>query len=387
MLKLADKQSCTGCTACSSICRFNCIQMIEDEHGFYFPQVDISKCVNCGMCESVCPVLNEQKKHTAATEVYAAYSTDSENREVSSSGGLFTEFARYIFRENGAVYGAAYDDSFRVYHICAENEEQLSRLRGAKYSQSNINGVFSEIKQRLNNGQQVLFSGTPCQTAGLISFLGKEYSNLTTVDFICHGIPSPMAWEKYIEFRTEKDNDSLPPVSINQRSKKTGWSRYGYSIEFKYEHNEYLNSNADDLFMKLFIGDYLSRECCSDCHFKGFERCSDITIGDFWGVWELIPEMDDNCGTSVVLTHSDKGKALLESVSVDLISKKVPLDYAGKYNPSLLHSSPAKQERGEVLNEILNGNIEKCTELFATKTSPSKMQKLKTYLRRLAGRR
>ena len=383
MSKLADKKDCTGCTACASICPKGCIHMIPDEFGFQFPSVDSSLCIDCGMCHQVCPVLNESKPIiNAGPAVYAAYSVNEKLRQDSSSGGVFSELASAVLNENGAVYGAAYDTSFNVKHICIEKPEDLKHLRGAKYAQSEMGHIFKDIKKRLENKQMVLFSGTPCQVGGLKAYLNKDYSNLVTVDFICHGVPSPEAWRKYIEYRKEMDHSSDIPQSINLRSKKTGWSHYGYSIEFKYDDGEYLEGNGSDLFMKLFIGDYISRESCSECRFKGYSRVSDITIGDFWGIWDIAQEMDDNQGTSVVLVHSEKGSELFAAVSYQLKLKKVTQEDASKYNPSLLQSSPANSKRNEVLTAIKNGSISDCNKLFIKRT-PSKLQRLKNKLKKL----
>ena len=221
MAQLATERSCTGCTACASVCPKNCITMKVDADGFSCPVVDEAACVGCGLCEKACPVLTEaQYKHTPTA--YAARSQDTAMRLESSSGGVFTELARQILAQGGAVFGAVYDENFRVVHACAEDESTLAKMRGAKYAQSDLTGIFRDVKARLNRGQQVLFAGTPCQVAGLLGFLGRYYENLITVDFVCHSVPSPMVWGEFVR--------SLGDVaSINLRAKDTGWSGYQYA--------------------------------------------------------------------------------------------------------------------------------------------------------------
>ena len=236
MPMLATKEYCTGCTACASICPKGSIAMEADENGFLYPVIDAERCVDCGLCERSCAVINPLEKPKNEPLAYAAYTKDEAVRTESSSGGVFTELAKVVLAEKGAVFGATYNHQFEVVHICVENEDGLKHLRGAKYAQSNLQGVFSEAKYRLDHGQKVLFSGTPCQVGGLKAYLRKDYSNLITVDFVCHSVPSPMAWRQYVKYRAQKDNAGRLPAAINLRSKKTGWSRYQYSNLFEYEN-------------------------------------------------------------------------------------------------------------------------------------------------------
>lgn len=296
---------------------------------------------------------------------YAAFTKDEHIRADSSSGGIFTEIAQRIIVQSGAVYGAAYDDDFSVYHCCVDNIADLRKFRGAKYAESDLGKTFTEIFERLKNGQNVLFSGTPCQVAGLKSFVKKEYDNLYCVDFICHGVPSPLAWKAYVEYRTKQDADGELPRSINLRAKNTGWSRYKYSNVFEYESGkQHSILSSDSLFMKLFVGNYISRPSCENCKFKGYSRVSDITLGDFWGIWDIAPEMDDDKGTSVVLIQSEKGKTLWNEISDKIKFKEVSLKDTSCQNPSMLAPSKANPKREEALNKIRDGRIEECEGLF-----------------------
>lgn len=382
MPTLATKEYCTGCTACASACPKGCIMMTADENGFLYPAVDAEKCVSCGLCKRSCPIINTLKTAENEPKAYAAYSKDEAMRLSSSSGGVFTELAKAMLQQGGAVYGAAYDEQFDVVHICVEHEEDLAKLRGAKYAQSDLRGIFVQIKQRLNREQKILFSGTPCQVGGLKAFLRKDYENLLTIDFVCHSVPSPMAWREYVKYRAEQDNGGELPTSINLRSKKTGWSRYQYANLFEYaDGSDHTAKSSESLYMKLFVGGYINRESCENCRFKGYSRVSDLTIGDFWGVWDIAPEMDDNKGTSVILVQSAKGAELLSSVSDRLEIKPVTLEEASRQNQAMLVCSKSNGKRSEVLGLIRNASILECEQLFQIE-EPTATQKIRSLIAR-----
>ena len=221
MANLADSSRCTGCTACASACPKGCITMEADENGFLYPKINETACIHCGLCEARCPLLSPLPLTMHLPTAFAAYTKDEPLRLESSSGGIFTELAKTVLAQGGVVYGAAYDAQFHVVHRAVEDEADLSALRGAKYAQSDLGDTFLRVQEALRQGQSVLFSGTPCQVAGLKSFLNQDYESLITVDFVCHSVPSPMAWQSYLR--------SLGEVrEISLRAKDTGWSRYRY---------------------------------------------------------------------------------------------------------------------------------------------------------------
>lgn len=383
MPKLATKEDCTGCTACVTICPKVCIEMKSDKNMFFYPTVNNERCVQCGLCENTCPIVAPLEIIEHEVKAYAAYSKDEIVRTSSSSGGIFSEAAKIVLGNGGVVFGAAYNDSFDITHICVKCEAELDRIRGAKYAESNLDGVFVDIEKRLDGGQDVLFSGTPCQISGLHAFLRKKYNNLFCIDFVCHGVPSPMAWKAYVEYRAKQDANGELPKTINLRSKKTGWSRYQYSNVFEYENGkQHSISSSDSLFMKLFVGDYISRPSCENCKFKGYNRVSDITLGDFWGIWDIDPEMDDNKGTSVVLIQSEKGQALWNEISGKIKFKEVSLEQASRQNPSMLVPSKANSKREEVLKQIREGGIAECENLFV-QSKISMVDKIKGKMQRL----
>lgn len=372
MPQLVDKNICTGCTACVSACPKGCLTMESDDVGFLYPELtDPQRCVECRLCERACPLL-QKLPPLPKPKAYAAYTSDNSIRAASSSGGIFSELASEVLKERGAVFGAAYDGSFRVVHTCTEDEAGLAALRGAKYAQSDLRGIFADVKKRLDLGQRVLFSGTPCQVGGLKAFLGREYPALLCVDFVCHGVPSPMAWEQYVAHMAQKG----PIAAIDLRSKETGWSRYRYSNVFTYKDGtQNVASSGESLYMKLFVGDHINRLSCQSCRFKGMGRISDITLGDFWGIWDIAPEMDDDRGTSMVLVQSEKGRDIWAQISPRLKCREVSGMDAVRKNPSAVVSSEASPLRSRVLSMIRGGQIGDCSTLLA-QHSPGTVQKI-----------
>lgn len=388
MPELASKSQCTGCTACVSICPCHCIQMQKDDAGFLFPEmIEQSACIGCGACERVCPVLADKSfDGEISTIAYAALSKNDLLRMGSSSGGIFSELADAVLQSAGLICGAEYDVEGAVKHICVDNKMELWKLRGAKYSQSILGDSFQILKKQLDSGRKVLFSGTPCQVAGLKSFLKRDYDNLICVDFVCHGVPSPTVWEKYIKYRAQNDNGGVAASHINLRNKESGWSKYSYSVEFAYsDNNRYLCENGADPFMRFFVDDYILREACSDCHFKGDSRVSDITLGDFWGIWDVFPEMDDNKGTSLVLLHSQKGKQLFQSVSDRMEVQEVSLEQASQMNPSMLKSSVHQPDREAVLKTIAEDEFQAALHFMQSNSNAREpvFAKMKRYVNRI----
>ena len=364
MPKLAELHHCTGCTACAAACPKDCIAMKPDADGFRHPVVDESRCVGCGLCERVCPVMDRAElSHTPAA--FAVRSRDEASRMASTSGGVFTELARDVLEKDGAVFGAAYDERFRVVHVCAENEAELAHLRGAKYAQSDLGGSFREVKRRLETGQQVLFSGTPCQVLGLKSFLRRDYENLLLVDLVCHSVPAPLAWEKYLQYISE----GKALTAVNLRCKDTGWSRYGYSNRFDFsDGTSRLDRSGGSLYMKLFTGGYITRPSCESCPAKGYARVSDLTLGDFWGIWDIAPDMDDNKGTSLVLVQTEKGRAALAGLE----QRAVTLEEASRDNPAILRAAAPNPLREQALALVRVGDFDAAARLIPAPAPPKK---------------
>ena len=284
---------------------------------------------------------------------FAIYNRNEEQRLLSTSGGVFYLLAKKIIEDNGLVFGASYTSDKQVVHKYISKVQEISDLQGAKYVQSTLGGTFFEVKEALISGRKVLFSGTPCQIAGLKKYLEEDYENLLTIDLVCHGVPSPLAWKEYLEYRRIKDEQKEIADEINVRSKVTGWSHYAYSVEFRYKSGKiYQQVSGQDPYMQAFISNMTLRASCNNCKFKGLSRCSDLTLGDFWGIWNSKPEMDDNKGTSLVIVHSAKGQEYLKQIRKDCVITKVTEEEAYGENPSLMEASAINPDRDEVLCEL-----------------------------------
>lgn len=350
--------NCTGCYSCINICPTDCITMEQVGTGFFTPKINRSECINCDQCKKGCPVLHMPQMSTKTT-AYAIKNRSEEIRIESTSGGMFSLLAKYVLERKGVVFGAAYNSDFSVQHIAVSDWEKISLLRGAKYAQSIIGTCLLEVKKELLSGRMVLFSGTPCQCAGLRAFLGKRYDNLITVDMICHGIPSPKVWQAYIDYRSKMENGGKRPFRINMRSKSSGWSHYRYTTEFDYGEGKISRiQSSQDLFMKAFIGNICLNSACSDCMMKGIERCTDFTLGDYWGIWNQYPKFDDNKGTSVVFVHTQKGRKILNQIQSQMDYLNVNIKETYQENRSLIDSSGMHADREEFLMCVTSNNFE-----------------------------
>ena len=250
-MDLCNDELCTGCAACANSCPNQCIQMLRDEEGFLRPVVDTTNCAACETCQKACPILNPGNHSAGTTTAYAAIQKDDAIRRDSTSGGVFSLLCQWVFDHSGVVFGAAYAEDFSVEHRCVRSMEELSDLRTAKYAQSRLGYSYQDVKQLLSAGQYVLFSGTPCQIGGLRAFLGKEYETLVLVDLVCHGVPSPAVWARYLHYRSSADASGAAPTAVNLRSKETGWPEY--SVRFDYENGlHYSARNSEGLTRPLY---------------------------------------------------------------------------------------------------------------------------------------
>ena len=347
----------TACPACYNIYPVDCIIMNKNEESFLYSNINYSQCINCNMCGKVYPIINDEK-NSSKTRAYAVKNKNEEIRFKSTSGGFFSLLANYVLEKNGYVAGATYDDNFVVRHIIINEISELYKLRGAKYSQSNLGDTFFNIRKLLDEDKLVLFSGTPCQCIGLKRYLKKYYSNLITTDLICHGVPLPKVWQYYIDYRSNEENEGIRPIKINMRCKDSGWSHYNYSTEFVYENGKRtLIPNSQDLFMKAFVGNICLRTSCSNCKAKGIERITDFTLGDYWGIWNQYPDFDDDKGISVIFTHTKSGESILKELTNKAEILEVDVDDAYRENMSVIKSSISHQNRSEFLEEITSDNF------------------------------
>ena len=305
-MELLTKE-CTGCMACYNKCPNKAISITYNEIGCYIPKIDETKCTNCNLCNLVCPQLKKIEEKETPKTCYAIMGKD-EIRKNSASGGLFATIAKEYLKNGNYVCGDVFSSDFKqVNHEIINKEEDLIRIQNSKYVQSNMGNILKEIKNLLDKNKEVLFGGTPCQVAGLKSYLEKEYVNLLTIDIICHGNPSPLVWEKYVSEITK----NKPLSNVLFRNKKNGW-HYSGEVEFCFKNNFFKQKIKDKLFYKSFFGHLILNEACYNCKYTNLHRPADVTIGDFWGIEQYDSDMDDKKGTSVAIIHTKKGQEIFD---------------------------------------------------------------------------
>ena len=366
MIHILDKHNCCGCAACVQACPKQCISFNEDEQGFRYPLVDESLCVDCGLCEKVCPVIH-QSDAKKPLKVYAAQNPNEEIRLKSSSGGIFTLLAEAVIDEGGVVFGARFDKNWEVEHGYTESKEGLEAFRGSKYLQSRTRETYKQARDFLKAGRMVLYSGTSCQIAGLKKFLRKEYENLITVDVVCHGAPSPLVWRTYLDDLKKcpkgtagknsvcSSLNEMPVITgISFRDKSTGWKKFGFvlrgksaskadkttvlsSVNTEEKHDVLLHETFDkNLFMQVFLKNLCLRPSCSACPAKSGKCGSDITLADYWGISNINSKWDDNKGTSLVLVNTGKGQMYFDKIGCSNTITTYEEGLAG--NPCIEHS-------------------------------------------------
>ncbi len=380
MINIQNKQDCCGCSACVQRCPKQCISLHEDEEGFLYPEVDLDVCIDCGLCEKVCPVIHQAEERTPL-EVFAAKNPNERIRMESSSGGVFTQLAEQTIVAGGVVFGVKWNEHFEAVHAYTETKEGLAAFRGSKYVQSRVGATFKQAENFLKEGRQVLYSGTPCQIAALKLFLRKDYENLLAVDFICHGTPSPGVFRWYLgeEFAKEtarqsgKKNQfrsSLPIPSIAKadvlareqgfeiedirfRDKRVGWKKFSFVLSLKPlskvttagEKNSVSLSYTlhENSFMKGFLSDLYLRPSCHKCIARKGKSGSDITIGDYWGISSLMPNLDDDRGISAIVLNTLKGLEYIGEIPMVLFSTSY--EELSVRNKCLLHSCDTPKNR------------------------------------------
>ena len=332
-INLPSFERCCGCAACCSICPVQAISMNPDAEGFLQPNVNKDLCISCGKCEQVCPVLHPGAPRNPLA-VYAAKAKDDELRRISSSGGVFSLLAREILNDGGVVFGAAYQPpSFKVVHKAVFDEEGLDELRGSKYVQSEIGKTYKEAKEYLESGRKVLFSGCPCQIAGLRSFLGKEYRNLLLIDVVCHAVPSPKVWQVYLETMRKKLGGTILKVFSRR---EVSWGEYVLSFFVKGKKGDiHRRYETTPHYFNGFVSELFNRKCCHLCSFRSFKSRSDITIGDYWGGERYHPDIFDAEGVSAVMLNTEKGWDCFNGISSALESVASTVDRVAANNKTI----------------------------------------------------
>ena len=346
MINIANKEDCCGCTACASICTHQAITMEPDTLGFLYPKVNLEKCTNCGLCEKVCAFNDNYDKslNLEKPESYGARHKNINEVETSRSGAAFIAFSDWILEQNGVVYGVGYKDHLCVVHKRATTKKERNEFKGSKYVQSDLRGIFQQVKQDLKNNKIVLFTGTPCQTSGLNSYIGRKYrKNLFLIDIVCHGVPSPSIWKDYISYYEKKYKKTI--LSVNFRDKKYGWDSHKETFILE---DRIKVSPKYHPWSTLFCEKIMYRKSCGICHFCNIIRPSDITIADFWGWEKTMTKINlDNMGISLLLINTAKGKELFQNTKSELTTFRARLEDCLQPNlkfPTILNTQSSNFE-------------------------------------------
>lgn len=334
-----DKNECCGCTACKNACPKNAITMQTDDEGFLYPVIDDALCVNCGICKNVCAFQNGCQK-SQIQKSFAVKHKDADTRRASRSGGAFIAISDYILEKGGSVYGAAFDDDFSVKHIRAVTKEQRNRMQGSKYVQSVVGDSFARVKEDLQNGMYVLFSGTACQVAGLKRCLEKcDTSKLFTCDLICHGVPSPKIWREYLAYREKQYKGKV--TNADFRDKSIGWSAHRESVWI--DGKKHMSNG----YTSLFYENEVERPCCYNCKYTSTDRPADFTLADFWGIDRVVKNFNDNKGVSLLLVNRDKAVELFDKIKEDIDFEQTDIQASIRSNPNIAHPTarPASREK------------------------------------------
>lgn len=361
MIEIRNKEDCCGCTACESICPKQCITMKADAEGFKYPVVNKSDCIDCHLCEKKCPVVGKKKVrsrininkdsiiHDAIISVdplpmsFICFINDNDIRSCSTSGGAFTAIANYVLNHGGIVYGAALDENQKVVHMSAESTEELGRLRRSKYVQSSQSGIYEQVKKTLKNDRYVLYTGTPCQVSGLKSYLGQEYKKLITVDIFCHGVGSPLYWNKYVQYMQCKYKSKIKEVRF--REKTYGYGSATLAVYFESGKSSH-KGHDDDLYWSPFSKNFIYRPSCYACAFKYVNHISDFSIGDFWDSSKKSLKFVEANGCSLMLCHTSTGRDIIKTITdkktleIEPINLEEALIINGGYQPSMLVAAP-----------------------------------------------
>lgn len=351
MIDVLDSKKCCGCSACMDICHSQAIEMVPDREGFLYPVVDTEKCTNCGLCEKVCPAI-ELPNFNSEPDVYALQLKDNDVLKLSQSGGAFAAIASIVLEKNGVVYGAALNECLRVVHDRAENAEEMKKFHGSKYVQTDMRGVMKLVKEDLKDGKEVLFSGTACHIAGLYKYLGKEYDNLITCDLICHGVPTPMLLEKYIDYVEKNSKKNILDFKFGYYNTDDGtdWNSPRCETAFFDDGSK----KTLKKYIQMFSSNWCLRPFCHTCPFTKVERIADFTIGDFWGIEHFSSTFDTQNGVSVLFANSGKAKILMSEIEKIAVVELANIENVKKYQHNLKLPSKANKRRSKLMDKLIN---------------------------------
>ena len=374
---VTHKTRCTGCMACMNICPNGAIKLVESEDGFIYPEIDDKKCTRCNLCKNICPVNKVYKNKIESPQCYATKNKNTVDREQSSSGGMMALLAKNILKEDGVVYGATLENK-KVKHIRIDTIDDLYKIMGSKYVQSEIDYIYREVKKDLQSNKTVLFVGTPCQIEGVKAYLTKEYDNLICVSIMCHGVPSPQVFKRYLEEKEEINQIEIDNIQF--RNKENGWHKYNVQYHFKngQDEKEYF---VNDIYMQGFLKNYFLRESCYNCEMRFHKKNSaDLMIGDFWGIENVFPEMDDDKGISALIVNTEKGEKLFNKVKTDIEYRQTDFESILKGNPLLISSVKYTKNREKFFEMLKNTDIKTAIDTLNNEDIKKELEELKKYL-------
>ena len=361
---ISNMSDCTGCNACAQKCPNNCITLEENQYGFIYPKVDETNCISCNLCNNVCHLQSHAQRENIPT-AYAAIHKDNNIVLKSTSGGIFSAIAEKVLFDCGVVYGCAFDEKLKPHHVRVDNITRLDLLYGSKYIQSDIGNCYNDILKDLSENKIVFFTGTPCQVAGLKTFLGKDYNNLFTADLICHGVPSYAYFRKFIKWCEEKNNGKIVEYSFRSKD-NAGWSLAGtYTIEKDGKKTVKKVFYFDNYYYHYFLNGDIYRDSCYNCKYANIYRPGDFTLGDLWGAEKIKLNFNIDNGCSLLLVNSSKGEKLLKGISVDL--QKISLDFALHNNKQLYTPSKKSLNRNEILEEYCSCSASQIQKNYCSK--------------------
>ncbi len=370
-----NKNQCCGCTACYSVCPKNAITMEYDEEGFIYPSINSELCVDCGMCKSVCAFQNGYEKHPVI-DGYALKHKDMDTRTKSRSGGAFAGIANHILSLGGVIYGAVYNDDYSISHFRCDNKKDLVKIQGVKYIQSEMNDIFSQVKTDLRDGKYVLFSGTSCQVAGLLSYLGKtDTSKLFTADLICHGVPNNMIWQEFLRWNERKYNGKLTNAMF--RDKSYGWKTHFESVTIDGKKHK------TKRFCLMFYENDILRPSCYECKYSNLDRVGDFTLGDFWGLKRQHKDFVDKIGCSLFLVNTKRGKELFSEVKDEFILRDADVVKASYPNPNLRFPTPKPENRDYFWSLYKQYDFDKVMKIYNRKLFWSRVKKNLNKIKRI----
>lgn len=345
-LQTYNKRECNGCGVCAQKCPVGAIMMVEDTEGFFYPKIDEEKCIKCNKCKNICSNYNDSQ---GISKVFMAINKDKEELKNSSSGGMFYILAKYIISRQGIVFGVEYGDNLKVQHNYYDKIEECKKFQGSKYLRSDLRNSYEEVEKFLKQDKYVLFTGTPCQCNGLKTYLNKDYEKLILCDIICHANPSQKVFDKYIMDIEKITNKKV--IKVEFRSKENGWKNQTPIITYedgtKEERKEYF---------KAFVHELIGRPSCNSCKFASSERVTDFTIGDFWGIKNVLEKInDDDTGISLLTVNSEKGFEILENIKKDMEIQEVNKELAWKYNH--YKNVPAHRNREKFFKKLQEESV------------------------------